>query len=193
VFGVKYETHGELDTRGVCMDTAVCLFTFLFALAWQQLEAATNLKDTLVRFDEESSARTTVIDDQGEYYDLVKANAWLDDDEVREEIAREEARSKAASGSERKRIQVDLLGRRFLESVEDIDELDAQGGSAIEPSIVEAAEKELRWGGARAVDGVGEAGRRGSDVGDRYRRSEAFIEFLGEKDGIGEAGLRFRR
>ena len=43
------------------------------------------LRDALVRFDEESSARTTVIDDQGEYYDLVRANAWLDEEEGRDE------------------------------------------------------------------------------------------------------------
>ena len=59
---------------------------------------ANDLRDTLVRFDEESSARTTVIDDQGEYYDLVKANAWLDEEEVREEVARERAERRGGAG-----------------------------------------------------------------------------------------------
>ena len=76
--------------------------------------AARDAKDRLVAFDRTAAARTTVIDDQSDWFEI-EANAWLDEDE-REEAKRqamevEEARE-AAAKNRATRVTLDLLGRR---------------------------------------------------------------------------------
>ena len=76
--------------------------------------AARDAKDRLVAFDRTAAARTTVIDDQSDWFEI-ESNAWLDEDE-REEAKRqamevEEARE-AAAKNRATRVTLDLLGRR---------------------------------------------------------------------------------
>ena len=76
--------------------------------------AARDAKDRLVEFDRTAAARTTVIDDQSDWFEI-ESNAWLDEDE-REEAKRqarevEEARE-AAAKNRATRVALDLLGRR---------------------------------------------------------------------------------
>ena len=71
-------------------------------------------QDRLVAFDRTAAARTTVIDDQSDWFEI-ESNAWLDEDE-REEAKRqamevEEARE-AAAKNRATRVTLDLLGRR---------------------------------------------------------------------------------
>ena len=75
---------------------------------------ANELKDTLVTYDRESASRTTVIDDQNDYFSI-ESNAWLSDSEratlrqmqMEEEEAKEEIKKKLL-------VTIDLLGRRVL-------------------------------------------------------------------------------
>jgi hypothetical protein len=147
---------------------------------------AIKLKDTLVKFDEESSARTTVIDDQKDYYDLMRMNAWLDEEEIAREVAREAAARQAAE-STKNRVEVDLLGRRFVVKEDTVEtETDAKDTDAL-GMVMAVAEQERPYGGARAVDGAGLRGGRREE-----KRSEAFMEFLKANTG-GDGGLRFHR
>ncbi len=142
---------------------------------------ANALRDALVRFDEESSTRTTVIDDQGEYYDLARANAWLDDEEVAEEVAREAAVVRGGSA-----VGVDLLGRRFVVVGEEAmcreEEEEGEEAENIKKRHSEVSELERPWGGGRAVDAVGGAMKTKGGA------SGAFAEFL---EGRGLSSLRF--
>lgn len=153
------------------------------------------LRDALVRFDEESSARTMVIDDQGEYYDLVRANAWLDEEEGRGEVARERARERV--------VGIDLLGRRFVVGEDGDGEDHGEDDGALR-THTEVSELERPWGGGRGLDGClrGEGKRNGNGSGNGNGNgkgvSGAFVEFL-EGRGVeggrgvpgGAGGLRF--
>jgi len=76
--------------------------------------AAVAAKDRLVRFDQTSATRTTVIDDQSEYYEI-DGNAWLDENE-REELKRQAREMREAEDDARRRARttwtIDLVGRR---------------------------------------------------------------------------------
>lgn len=81
----------------------------------EQQAAAMALRDRLVEYDRESARRTTVIDDQSDYYDAVDGNAWLNDGE--KAALKKQARDLEAAREERRRkmtVTVDLLGRRVL-------------------------------------------------------------------------------
>ena len=169
----------------------VAFFDSATATATRERERALLLRDTLVRFDEESSARTTVIDDQGEYYDLLMANAWMGEDERMEEVRAEEAR-RATRGrigtSERGEVRVDLLGRRFYVGKDEDEDKGLVGQlGLLADGILEVAELERPWGGGRGALEIGRGS--GEGVGGA---SEAFVEFLGGRGG-GLAGLRFRQ
>lgn len=89
--------------------------------------AARDAKDRLVAFDRTAAARTTVIDDQSDWFEI-ESNAWLDEDE-REEAKRqamevEEARE-AAAKNRATRVTLDLLGRR-VDDASSRRELDAR-------------------------------------------------------------------
>jgi hypothetical protein len=73
---------------------------------------AIEAKDRLVHFDRTSMQRTTVIDDQSDYFSI-DTNQWLTDEE-RANLKREEAEAKAAEEARKKRVTVtfDLVGRK---------------------------------------------------------------------------------
>lgn len=78
--------------------------------------AAVAAKDRLVHFDKTSAKRTTVIDDQSEWFEI-DGNAWLDESE-REELKRQ-AREMAEAEAEAERKArttwtLDLVGRRVV-------------------------------------------------------------------------------
>lgn len=86
--------------------------------------AARDAKDRLVEFDRTAAARTTVIDDQSDWFEI-ESNAWLDEDEREEAKAQarelEEARE-AARRDRSTRVTLDLLGRR-------VDDAETRGDS----------------------------------------------------------------
>ena len=105
--------------------------------------AARDAKDRLVDFDRTAAARTVVIDDQSDWFEI-EANAWLDEDE-REEAKRqarevEEARA-AAAKNRASRVALDLLGRRVVDASAARGDADAAefagSGFALRTSSVE--------------------------------------------------------
>jgi hypothetical protein len=76
--------------------------------------ASLALKDRLVEYDKESAKRTTVYDDQSDYFEI-DANAWLDDEE--REALKARAAVEAELKEERKRqirVTFDLMGRAVI-------------------------------------------------------------------------------
>ena len=90
--------------------------------------AALEAKNRLVNFDRTAAARTTVIDDQADWY-AVETNAWLDETE-REEMKNQLIAQKEAEEDFKRhrasRVRIDLLGRR----VEDVEINDGNGNNA---------------------------------------------------------------
>lgn len=74
--------------------------------------AGSILQDRLVEFDRNSAARTSVIDDQSDYF-AIDSNVWLDEAE-RRALADRQAAIEAAEAERRSRITVaiDLMGRK---------------------------------------------------------------------------------
>lgn len=142
----------------------------------EQQARANELKETLVRFDAESSSRTTVIDDQGEYYELVKANAWLGDEEREEALRAAAEEGGGDEGGRRGAVRVDLLGRRFYEAGGG-DEGGDEGGLGLGEAFLGAVAEERPWGGARGMERVGEEGRG------RLGESVGWREFLKDDRG----------
>jgi hypothetical protein len=89
-------------------------------------DAALAAKDRLVQFDRISAARTTVIDDQSDWFEI-DGNAWLDERE-RAALKKQAAEMEAAEEERRRRrgmhVSIDLLGRRIgaVAVVEEEDE-----------------------------------------------------------------------
>lgn len=77
-------------------------------------EKARAFKDRLVEFDRTAARRTTVIDDQGDYY-AIESNAWLSPEE-RSEMKARLALEEQALEERKKRtvVTIDLLGRRVI-------------------------------------------------------------------------------
>lgn len=106
-------------------------------------EAANAYAKRLVDFDRNSAARTSVIDDQSDYYD--EGNSWLSKEE-KELLKKKQEEMEAAEEAKRKRVVVafDLVGRRVLLNQDDVSELesglsilrppDAREGSRIKPN-----------------------------------------------------------
>ena len=84
-------------------------------LAPELLEALA-MKDKLVHFDRNSAKRTTVVDDQSDYF-ASDSTKWLTDEEKRI-LADREARREAQQEATRKKVTVtlDLLGRQVVVS-----------------------------------------------------------------------------
>jgi len=89
--------------------------------------ASLALRDRLVEYDKESAKRTTVYDDQSDYFEI-DANAWLDDEE------REALKVRAAIEAELKeemkrqfRVTFDLMGRTVIMDKEGEDGEGGQG------------------------------------------------------------------
>jgi hypothetical protein len=118
----------------------------------QSREEAEALRDRLVEFDRQAAKRTTVIDDQSDYF-AIDSNAWLSDEE-RAELKRRQAEEDAAAEAVKKRmtVTVDLLGRRVVmdgSSQEDSLLIDKNSAAIEAAMIATAAEKPQ--GGGRAV------------------------------------------
>lgn len=97
-----------------------------------EAEAAANAyTKRLVEFDRNSAARTSVIDDQSDYYD--EGNSWLSMEE-QELLRKKQEEMEAAEEAKRKRVVVafDLVGRRVLLNQDDVSELES-GLSILRP------------------------------------------------------------
>ena len=135
--------------------------------------AAIAAKDRLVHFDKTSAKRTTVIDDQSEWFEI-DGNAWLDEAE-REELKRQ-AREMAEAEAEAKRKArttwtLDLVGRRVVAPSSSDADVDASSrasddrasddalaaAKAIRAAL--ATNEELAQGGGGATDSAVETAR----------------------------------
>lgn len=102
------------------------------AVPLTEAEAAANAyAKRLVDFDRNSAARTSVIDDQSDYYD--EGNSWLSMEE-KELLRKKQEEMEAAEEAKRKRVVVafDLVGRRVLLNQDDVSELES-GFSILRP------------------------------------------------------------
>jgi len=113
-------------------------------------EEAEALRDRLVEFDRQAAKRTTVIDDQSDYF-AIDSNAWLSDEE-RAELKRRQAEDEAAAEAAKKRmtVTVDLLGRRVV--MEDSNQEESlpidENSAAIEAAIAATAAEKPQGGGS---------------------------------------------
>jgi hypothetical protein len=161
--GYIYDDGDELARRGaVC---GMCNSLIPRAARWlgilddelaeehRDSDTATKLKDDLVRYDQESSQRTAVIDDQNEYYDVMKMNAWMDEDEIAEALERE-ADLEENTNNERLHLTVDVMGRRIViteeNSAGDRDD-DGQKDEKRLVRLAEEIERDRPYGGASAA------------------------------------------
>ncbi|KAL2935186.1 Activating signal cointegrator 1 [Bienertia sinuspersici] len=95
------------------------------AVPLTETEAAANAyAKRLVDFDRNAAARTSVIDDQSDYYD--EGNSWLSMEE-KELLRKKQEETEAAEEASRKRVVVafDLVGRRVLLNQDDMSELES--------------------------------------------------------------------
>ena len=133
--------------------------------------AAVAAKDRLVHFDQTSAKRTTVIDDQSEWYEI-DGNAWLDETE-REELKRQ-AKEMAEAEEEAKRKArttwtLDLVGRKVVApAAEDDAESTATSDERASDSALAAAKairaalatnEEYAQGGGGAAASAAETAR----------------------------------
>ena len=133
--------------------------------------AAVAAKDRLVHFDQTSAKRTTVIDDQSEWYEI-DGNAWLDETE-REELKRQ-AKEMAEAEEEAKRKArttwtLDLVGRKVVApATEDDAESTATSDERASDSALAAAKairaalatnEEYAQGGGGAAASAAETAR----------------------------------
>jgi hypothetical protein len=111
------------------------------------------LRDRLVEFDRQAAKRTTVIDDQSDYF-AIDSNAWLSDEE-RAELKRRQAEAEAAAEAAKKRmtVTVDLLGRRVVMDniLEERDSIGDSIGDALEAAMAATAAEKPHGGGSAAV------------------------------------------
>lgn len=159
--------------------------------------AAYALRDTLVAYDREAAARTTVIDDQNEYYDI-QANAWLSDDEREELIAKEEMRlqSRAKARDISVTVSFDMLGRKCIEVIDETlgeERATSDGNSELLRLAQDSAMKERPYGGGRSVVGP-DAALTMPDARDTQKgRCASFVESLAERNGDPSGFLAFRK
>jgi activating signal cointegrator 1 len=87
------------------------------------LEDAIQQRDRLIRYDREAEKRTTVIDDESDYF---KANSvWLSDEERKKlKVLEEELKEKMHSSRANKKMTFDFAGRQVIEESSKIDELE---------------------------------------------------------------------
>ncbi|PRW59891.1 activating signal cointegrator 1 isoform A [Chlorella sorokiniana] len=126
--------------------------------------AAVALKDRLVEYDRQSAKRTTVLDDQSDFFEI-DANAWLTDEE-RAVLKQRERELAEAEEARRRRVMVtfDLLGRKVIVdgSADGSDEAAAAAEAAavaaqLDAARAAAAAKALAATSAEAAQGGGAA------------------------------------
>jgi hypothetical protein len=162
------------------------------ALAFQKKEAEA-LRDRLVEFDRQAAKRTTVIDDQSDYF-AIDSNAWLSDEE-RAELKRRQAEAEAAADAAKKRmtVTVDLLGRRVVMdnggendgSILDAEGLSSENLAAIEAAMAATAAEKPQGGGSAvaAFDSIRNTSTKMMPSGG----SSKYI-FIGDKSAKGGGG-----
>ncbi|KAF6256730.1 hypothetical protein COO60DRAFT_84811 [Scenedesmus sp. NREL 46B-D3] len=123
-------------------------------------------KDRLVDYDRHSQKRTTVIDDQSDYFEI-DTNAWLSEEE-RAELKRRAEAEEAAAAARRNRVTVtlDLLGRKVL--MAEGPDGSAAGGSSGASFQTMSASEALRQGVdvAAAAGGAGPGAAAAAAGGD---------------------------
>lgn len=130
--------------------------------------AAVAAKDRLVHFDKTSAKRTTVIDDQSEWYDI-DGNAWLDEKE-RVELKRQAREMEEAAEEAKRKARttwtLDLVGRKVAapppessESTSDDRASDAALAAAKAIRAALATNEELAQGGGGAAASAAETAR----------------------------------
>ena len=126
------------------------------SLILEQAREAEALRDRLVEFDRQGAKRTTVIDDQSDYF-AIDSNAWLSDEE-RAELKRRQAEAEAAAEASKKRmtVTVDLLGRRVVMDNQDasllsLEESNTSAAAAIEAAMAATAAEKPQGGGSAAT------------------------------------------
>ncbi|KAK9748044.1 hypothetical protein RND81_02G031500 [Saponaria officinalis] len=98
-----------------------------------EAEAAANAyAKRLVDFDRNAAARTSVIDDQSDYYD--EGNSWLSVEE-KELLRKKQEEIEEAEAANRRKVVVafDLVGRKVLLNQDDVSELES-GLNILRPS-----------------------------------------------------------
>ncbi|KAJ0988304.1 hypothetical protein J5N97_006660 [Dioscorea zingiberensis] len=80
----------------------------------------------LVEYDRDSAARTTVIDDQSDYYEI-EGNSWLSAEE-KDLLMKKQKQIEEANEARRKKVIVtfDLLGRKVLVNKDEASELESE-------------------------------------------------------------------
>ncbi|KXZ45726.1 hypothetical protein GPECTOR_51g712 [Gonium pectorale] len=159
--------------------------------------AARAFKDRLVEYDRNAAKRTTVIDDQSDYFEI-DTNAWLTDQE-REELRRRQRMEAEAEAARRKRLTVtiDLIGRKVVLDEDVRKEKEAAEAAAAERAAAAAkaaaAAEALRntdGDGGGSVYGSGAAFKGNSlhDLGAEYG-FDAFGAEVALEELLGGAGV----
>ncbi|KAJ9677405.1 hypothetical protein PVL29_022403 [Vitis rotundifolia] len=80
----------------------------------------------LVEYDRDSAARTTVIDDQSDYYEI-EGNSWLSVEE-KELLRKKKQEIEAAEQAKRNKVVVtfDLVGRKVMVNEDEVSELESE-------------------------------------------------------------------
>ncbi|CAN4086347.1 unnamed protein product [Withania somnifera] len=96
-------------------------------------EAAEAYAKRLVDYDRNSAARTTVIDDQSDYYEI-EGNSWLSKEE-KELLRKKKEEIEEAERAKRNRVVIafDLVGRKVLLNKDDVHE-ELQNGILFRPA-----------------------------------------------------------
>jgi len=112
---------------------------------------AVEFKDRLVDYDRNSAQRTTVLDDQSDYFEI-ETNVWLEEKEKRELRMRRELEEEMEKSHRRQvHYTIDLLGRRIFVSK---DASPSEETERIAQAAMEAAEStsaEIPQGGGTAT------------------------------------------
>jgi len=75
---------------------------------------AVAFKETLLTYDREASKRTTVIDDQSDFFEI-ESNAWLSKEEKGELMQRQRILEEAEERRRRDfRVTIDLVGKQVM-------------------------------------------------------------------------------
>eukprot|EP00803_Ostreobium_quekettii_P008314 evm.model.scf_263.6 EVM.evm.TU.scf_263.6 scf_263:53477-59707(+) len=124
---------------------------------------AAEFKDRLVEYDRNAAKRTTVIDDQSDYFE-VDSNVWLSEQE-RRDLRQRLDREQELENSRRRNVRytIDIVGRKVLIAEESKPSQDAQTASEAASRAAEATLQEApQGGGAAAAAALDTAARAGT-------------------------------
>ncbi|KAI5569042.1 hypothetical protein BDE02_12G052400 [Populus trichocarpa] len=103
-----------------------CSFCGALVLKEGSTYAAEAYAKRLVEYDRNSAARTTVIDDQSDYYEI-EGNSWLSNEE-KQLLRKKQEETEEAELAKRSKVVVtfDLVGRKVLLNQDDVEELKSE-------------------------------------------------------------------